>query len=281
KIDDKVNALYIAEVIQRVWDNETKKPEMLDEDYTRSVITTIAKSYWRNLSQQVSSHLSPEKTEKLTNKQINSRRRGRRQTAANHRHEAVPEFERSYEHQGSVALIDTDYGSDILSYDEAKLSTDTKDRRKDQGQGKTSCRVVGLEWQSIDYVAFLRMLDEIHRCGGGANTQDRSTEPSAKRHKLAKGRGKGKETLKMTFDAHPSDMSHRLPKSGKSTALLNTMVDAVWLERHKEEVKVVEGAEWPKEFRKNEREEDLALEDKKYLAELEEWQADEEDNTDE
>lgn len=72
-------------------------------------------------------------------------------------------------------------------------------------------------------------------------------------------------------------MSSHLLKSGKSTVLFNTMVNAAWLNKHKE-VKVVEGAEWLKDFRKSIREEDLAAEDKKYLDELEEWNADEEDN---
>ncbi|KAG1887340.1 hypothetical protein F4604DRAFT_1917158 [Suillus subluteus] len=53
--------------------NDTKKKgEMKDEDYDRTVISTIAKSYWQNLSQKISSHVSAEKMEKLTNKQKNA-----------------------------------------------------------------------------------------------------------------------------------------------------------------------------------------------------------------
>ncbi|KAG1791950.1 hypothetical protein EV424DRAFT_1336899 [Suillus variegatus] len=284
KIDDKVNSLYIAEVVQRVWDNETslrndakKKGEMKDEDYDRTVISTIAKLYWRNLSQQISSHVSAEKTEKLTNKQKNARRRGRRQTAANHRREAVPDFERSYGYQGSVALIDTDYGSDYVSYEEGELSPDSAERRKDQSQGKGSRKAVGLEWRSPAYVALFRVLDEIYRrkksgeVRGGE--QDRSAEPSAKRRKITKP----KDVHKSTFDAHPSQMSSRPPKSGKSTVLFNTMVSTAWLNEHKE-VEVVEGAEWLKDFIRNIHEGDLSLDDKNYLDELEEWYADEEDN---
>ncbi|KAG1736837.1 uncharacterized protein EDB91DRAFT_1055434 [Suillus paluster] len=285
KIDDKVNSLYIAEVVQRVWDNETslrndvkKKGEMKDEDYDCTVISTIAKSYWRNLSQQISSHVSAEKTEKLTIKQKNACRRGRRQTVtANHCREAVPDFEKSYGHQGSVALIDTDYGSDYVSYDEGELSPDSVERRKDQSQGKGSRKVIGLEWRSSAYIAFLRVLDEIHRrrksgeIKGGE--QDGPAEPSAKCCKITKP----KDVHKATFEAHPSQMSSRLPKSGKSTVLFNTMVNAAWLDKHKE-VKVVEGAEWLKDFNGSIHEGDLAVDDKKYLDELAEWYADEEDN---
>ncbi|KAG0694714.1 hypothetical protein DFH29DRAFT_815036 [Suillus ampliporus] len=280
KIDDKVNTLYIAEVIDRVWDNETT-PEMKDDDYKRSVITTMTKSYWRNLSQQISILVSAEKVEKLTNKQTNSRRRGRRQTVTNHRRGAIPDFEKSYECEGSVALIDTDYGSDYVSYEEGELSTDSAERRKDQNQGKGSRKVVGLEWRSLNYIAFLRVLDEIHRhrkSGGDnkgveTNAQEGTAGPPSKRRKVTKP----KDLHKTTFDARPSKMSSRLPKSGKSTVLFNTMVNAAWLEAHKE-VKVVEGMEWLKDFRKSIREEDLAAEDKKYLDKLEEWNADEEDN---
>ncbi|KAG0705871.1 hypothetical protein DFH29DRAFT_799369 [Suillus ampliporus] len=269
-IDDKVNALYIAEVIDRVWDNETT-PEMKDDDYKHSVITTMTKSYWRNLSQQISILVSAEKVEKLTNKQTNSRRRGRRQTVTNHRRSAIPDFEKSYECEGSVALIDTDYGSDYVSYEEGELSTDSAERRKDQNQGKGSRKVVGLEWRSLNYIAFLRVLDEIHRhrkSGGDnkgveTNAQEGTAGPPSKRRKVTKP----KDLHKTTFDARPSKMSSRLPKSGKSTVLFNTMVNAAWLEAHKE-VKVVEGMEWLKDFRKSIREEDLAAEDKKTAREM-------------
>ncbi|KAG1837600.1 hypothetical protein C8R48DRAFT_782646 [Suillus tomentosus] len=265
KIDDKVNTLYIAEVIDRVWDNEMclredpkKTPEMKDDDYKRSQISIL---------------VSAEKVEKLTNKQTNSRRRGRCQITANHRRGAIPDFEKSYECEGSVALIDTDYGSDYISYEEGELSTDSAERHKDQNQGKGSRKVVGLEWRSLNYIAFLWVLDEIHRHrkSGGynrgveTNAQEGTAGLSSKRHKVTKP----KDLHKTTFDAHPSKMSSCLPKSGKSTVLFNTMVNAVWLEGHKE-VKVVEGMEWLKDFRKSIREEDLVAEDKKYLDELEE-----------
>ncbi|KAG1735329.1 uncharacterized protein EDB91DRAFT_1083781 [Suillus paluster] len=226
---------------------------------------------------QISSHVSAEKTEKLTIKQKNACRRGRRQTAANRRREAVPDFEKSYGHQGSVALIDTDYGSDYVSYDEGELSPDSVERCKDQSQGKGSRKVIGLEWRSSAYIAFLRVLDEIHRCRKSGEIkggeQDGPAEPSAKRRKIMKP----KDVHKATFEAHPSQMSSRLLKSGKSTVLFNTMVNAAWLDEHKE-VKVVEGAEWLKDFNGSIHEGDLAVDDKKYLDELAEWYADEEDN---
>jgi hypothetical protein len=71
-------------------------------------------------------------------------------------------------------------------------------------------------------------------------------------------------------------MSPRLLKSGKST-LFNAMVCQKWLHEHKD-ITVVEGAEWLEEFCKNIHEGDLVGEDKKYINELEEWDADEEDN---
>lgn len=56
------------------------------------------------------------------------------------------------------------------------------------------------------------------------------------------------------------------------------MVDAQWLAEQVKVKVVVGGVEWLNGFHKHIREEDLATEDKKYLDELEEWLADEEDN---
>ncbi|KAG1856142.1 hypothetical protein F4604DRAFT_1590447, partial [Suillus subluteus] len=247
------------------------KPEMKDEDYDRTIITTLVKSYWRNLSQQVVTHMSAEKTQKLTNKQINSRCCGRHQTVTSHHRKAIPEFERTYGYQGSAALIDTDYGSDILSCDENNLSADTEKHCKDQNQGKGSWRVVGLEWWSSYYTAFVCILDEIYRCSW--NAQGRSAEPAVKCRKVTKPRDKHKTS----FNTHPSDMSPHLPKSGKSTVLFNMMVNQKWLHEHKD-IMVVEVAEWLKDLYKNIHDGDLAPEDKKYLDNMEEWYADEEDN---
>jgi len=73
-------------------------------------------------------------------------------------------------------------------------------------------------------------------------------------------------------------MSARLPQSGKSI-VVGSMVDAKWLAEQEQAVTVVAGgAEWLNGFYKRIHEGDLAAEDKTYLGELEEWNADEEDN---
>ncbi|OAX31838.1 hypothetical protein K503DRAFT_41098 [Rhizopogon vinicolor AM-OR11-026] len=166
-IDDTVNMSYIAAVVQRVWDNETvtecilfltlirqsfrndpkKKPKKKYEDYDRVFISTMTKSYWRNLNQQVSTQISTEKTVKLTNKQTNSLHRGRRQTVANNRREAVPEFEKIYGCEGSVALIDTWNRLPVIRGGSAKRgfcepAQGAKSRRRDSKGSETRVAII-------------------------------------------------------------------------------------------------------------------------------------------
>lgn len=45
-------------------------------------------------------------------------------------------------------MIDTDFASDILSYDEGDLSEDKLNQRAKSGAGKGANMAVGLEWRS-------------------------------------------------------------------------------------------------------------------------------------
>ncbi|KIJ15046.1 hypothetical protein PAXINDRAFT_12306 [Paxillus involutus ATCC 200175] len=114
----KVNDLYISEIINRVWTNETAlrnsekgKPEMEDDDYDIKVIRTMVKGYFRNLADQLKKHTNPEKLTKHAKKQIISRCRARRVAVATRRREAVATFEEIYKVEGAAALVDTDFGS--------------------------------------------------------------------------------------------------------------------------------------------------------------------------
>ncbi|OAX32890.1 hypothetical protein K503DRAFT_804837 [Rhizopogon vinicolor AM-OR11-026] len=116
-IDDTMKMSYIAAVVQRSFRNDPKKKtEMKDEDYNRVTISTVAESYWRNLNYSYNWWI----------------------WVANNRREAVPEFKKIYECEESVALIDTDYGTDYLSYVKDQLSEDSANRCKEQNMGKGS-----------------------------------------------------------------------------------------------------------------------------------------------
>jgi hypothetical protein len=47
-------------------------------------------------------------------------------------------------------MIDTDFATDVLSYDEDDLSEDTLSWRAKSGAGKGANMAVGLEWRSVD-----------------------------------------------------------------------------------------------------------------------------------
>lgn len=57
-------------------------------------------------------------------------------------------YEKETGREGAVAMIDTDFASDILSYSEDDLSEDTLTRRTKSGAGNSANMVVGLEWRS-------------------------------------------------------------------------------------------------------------------------------------
>ncbi|KIJ11913.1 hypothetical protein PAXINDRAFT_157126 [Paxillus involutus ATCC 200175] len=119
---------------------------MEDDDYDIKVIRTMVKSYFRNLADQLKKHTNPEKLTKYMKKQI-----------------TIGMFEEKYNVEGAAALVDTDFGSDYLSYDEDNLSDDSKARRQKQSIGKGSRMTIGLRWRTLDYVVFLRILDSLHK----------------------------------------------------------------------------------------------------------------------
>jgi hypothetical protein len=98
-IDDKINALFIKTVIQRIWQNEKVsaclsmcgeevltpstcqsqqaggKSEIADADFTMPAITSCVKNYWRNVHKQWCQRVDPEKHQKtLDNTKYRSRR---------------------------------------------------------------------------------------------------------------------------------------------------------------------------------------------------------------
>jgi len=89
-IDDKVNALFVKNVVQRIWQNEQVsaslsmcgqdeylhfelqrrrdgpggKGEIADANFTMPVITSCVKNYWRNVHKQWCQRMDPERRKK-------------------------------------------------------------------------------------------------------------------------------------------------------------------------------------------------------------------------
>ncbi|KAF8835077.1 hypothetical protein BDN67DRAFT_876584, partial [Paxillus ammoniavirescens] len=278
KIDHAVNARFINEIVDRVWENETAlcnnpngKPELPDAAYNKDVIIKMTKSYWRNLQMQVKARADPAKFLKLQDKQCNTRRRARRSLIANRRRQAVAGFELKYNVQGAAAMIDTDFGSDYLSFNDSSLSEDSRKRRKDQDAPTNGWMKVGLRWHSLDYVIFLIELDSIvkaHPTTQHSSTSTANAAPPAKHRKTTK---KG-DTSTKSFSVHPSKMSDKPPQSGKAqpTIPFKPMMRKAWLTANPS-VEVLEGMAWLQGFHARAKKGELAAKDRAYLGELAEW----------
>jgi len=70
--------------------------------------------------------------------------------AAKSRRKAALKYEKQSGNQGAVAMIDTDFGSDIVSCPEANMTDDTKKRQQAAGVGKGANMAVGYQWRNIN-----------------------------------------------------------------------------------------------------------------------------------
>lgn len=134
------------------------------------VIMQCAKDYFRNIHKQVVSRSDVDKAKKAQEKKDQIRQRTRRQTvsltfatkldvtyrryhitqATKNRRLAAVDWEKETGNIGAVAMIDTDYATDILLYDKGDPSEEKLIWRAKSGAGKGANMAVGLEWRSFD-----------------------------------------------------------------------------------------------------------------------------------
>ncbi|KAI6041001.1 hypothetical protein EDC04DRAFT_2602043 [Pisolithus marmoratus] len=137
KVDDNLNVKFLKEVGDCMYNNEKMQREQTqirtipNKSFSLEIIMECIKTYFRTI-----------------HKQEYGWRRGRRITVAAARHKAALQYEKESGHQGAAALIDTDFGSDILTCNDEEQTE----------AGQSANRVTGHAWRSIDYVAFLRWL---------------------------------------------------------------------------------------------------------------------------
>ncbi|KAG2141836.1 hypothetical protein DEU56DRAFT_911188 [Suillus clintonianus] len=278
-VDDEVNAKFIKEVIERVYDNErirrenpALKNDIPDDDFDKETITLCTKDYFRNVHKQAVTRTDPSKIEKANHKKTSGRQRGRRVTVTRNRREAAVAFEKETGNLGAVAMIDTDYASDILTTRD--LSEDSKVRRTMSGAGNAAKMAVGLQWRSPDYVAFLRFLTLRHMKKYDADEHEpavnASTSRPTKRRKTTEGSTRTKVYVKKTFDISPSQMDEDAPLSAKNNLPFKNMVAKHWRKNHPE-MKTLDGVPWLEGFWTALQDDDVIKEDYTYLQELEEW----------
>ncbi|KAG2740144.1 hypothetical protein P692DRAFT_20822782 [Suillus brevipes Sb2] len=264
-VDDEVNAKFIKKVIERVYDNErihrenpVLKNDIPDNDFNKETITLCTKDYFRNVHKQAVTRTDPTKIEKANHKKTSGRQRGRRVTVTRNRHEAAVAFEKETGNLGAVAMIDTDYVSDILT--SGDLSEDSKNRRMMSGAGNAAKMAVGLQWRSPDkYDA-----DE-HEPAVNA-----STSRPTKRRKTTEGSSRTKVYVKKTFDISLSQMDEDAPLSAKNNLPFKNMVAMHWRQKHPE-MKMLDRVPWLEGFWTALQDNEVIKEDYTYLKELEEW----------
>ncbi|KAG2746872.1 hypothetical protein P692DRAFT_201867427 [Suillus brevipes Sb2] len=101
------------------------------------------------------------KAEKAQQRKDLTRQRAHRQTVSDQITASsciALKYESQSGNKGALAIVDTDFASEVLLYSESELSADTIQRRKKADVGKTANLVRGYQWRSVDYVAFLRWL---------------------------------------------------------------------------------------------------------------------------
>ncbi|KAG1722491.1 uncharacterized protein EDB91DRAFT_1256047 [Suillus paluster] len=135
KIDLKVNAPFIQAVVDCVWNDEmtiransSGQGEIPDQAFTRPIITNM------------------HKLEKVKEHKDHGHHRSHHQNVTKSRQKAAIKFEEETGSHGAVAMIDTNFASDILSCSESDLSDDSKMCQQEVGVGKTANRVVGFQW---------------------------------------------------------------------------------------------------------------------------------------
>ncbi|KAG2141057.1 hypothetical protein DEU56DRAFT_755120 [Suillus clintonianus] len=266
---------FIQEIAMRLWNNEKALRERAgagqipDGAYAIGTISDCVKSYFRNVHKQYLEFNDDEKAEKAIRRKTNSKHRARRQTVTKVRRKAAKAFE-SQASQGAMAMIDTDFASDVLSYaSDGDLSDDTIQRRKDAGVGDSAFMVEGSDWRSVDYVAFLRWLTFKSK-NESEEGDDVNGRPPSKRRKVTQK----KKSSKSVFDLAPSKMNEDPPISHKKsnpTVPFRSMVSAKWLKTHPDMV-LLDGGEWLSGFYGTVSEKDVYKQDWTYLKELDGWQ---------
>jgi hypothetical protein len=196
-----------------------------------------------------------------------------------------------------MGMIDTEFGSELLSYESDDLSEDDKSRRQRAGVGKAANMAVGFEWRSVDvsihfsnigvknslfnvkYIAYLRWLSLRYQ-KKVTNQQDEpvavasqpAPNPDNPPKKCRKALKKTK-IVKTTFDTAPQKMNDQ-GFSSKKTVPFKHMVNSSWLEKHPDcAPRLLPGADWLIGFFSHLKNEDLLAEDMKYIQEVVQWRA--------
>ncbi|KAG1893908.1 uncharacterized protein F5891DRAFT_1195833 [Suillus fuscotomentosus] len=264
-VDEAVNAMFIKEIIDHVYNNEkchrespNLKAEVPDKDFDMQVIMQCTKDYFRNIHKQAMCCSNTSKAQKAEQKKEHGRQRAHRAAVTKSRHATAVIYEKETGREGAVAMIDTDFASDILSYSEDDLSEDTLTRWMKSGAGNLANMVL-TKYKSGNNKATTVDTDKIN-----------TIQPPKKHHKTAEGGTRLKRIVKKMFDISPEQMNEDAPSSAKKNLLFENMVADSWKNSHPD-MEMLEGVPWLKGFWASLTRDDLIKEDYEYLEELGEW----------
>ncbi|KAL4071541.1 hypothetical protein V8B97DRAFT_2023702 [Scleroderma yunnanense] len=268
-VDHTMNLQFLHAVVDSIMEDEKAKhaqgkTELEDNDYIPETVMTMAKSYWHTLATNICSSTDPDKQAKHTVLNTGKHQCMRRGM-----------FEKKYGVQEVVAMIDMDFSLDNQTINEEGLSENLKACCKAQDVPSNGWMRAGLTWWLLDYVAFLHILDTIHKQQCLADPKSTGFGPPPKHQKTTKK----KDNFTQIFNLHPSKMEDRPPHSGKSKLTIPfwMMFNETWLGAHPSQ-QVMDGMEWLGGFYLWAKEGDLTPNDHMYLDELAEYLAGDLDN---
>ncbi|KAG2048598.1 hypothetical protein BDR06DRAFT_975896 [Suillus hirtellus] len=275
-----MNAKFIKEVADCVYDDEKHcckslhtKGEIPDEDFNMQVIVQCTKDYFRNIHKQVLSRSDIGKAKKAQEKKDQICQWTCHQTVTKNHQLAALNWEKETGNVGAVGMIDTDFVSNILSYDEGDLSEDKLSQRVKSRAGKGANMAVGLEWcspQSLktpdDSKKALSEANTIATTEGTSSVTNLGIRECPSKHCRTTA-GQNKKLIKETFDISSDQMNKNLPKSARKNTPFENMITNHWKKTHPDMV-MLQGVEWLKGFWDEAQKDNFITEDWDYLVKL-------------
>ncbi|KAL4061858.1 hypothetical protein V8B97DRAFT_2027069 [Scleroderma yunnanense] len=237
KVDDELNAEFIKEVGNHVFNNEKSQGENIqlktipDKSFNLATITDCrAKELYSNQG-----------IYKVKARLEQGHQQAQHVIVAVAQHKVALQYKKESSNQGTAALILTDFRSDILTCEDNEASENTLQQRKDAEVGQSTNKVVGHAWRSINHVAFLCWLSLCAMTQQQHTTEELSVdqEPQHKWHRTTK------KQHKRVFNIALKHLNH--DKLSTNGMIFKVMVNKRWYDQHPDTV-IHEGINWLKGF---------------------------------
>ncbi|KAI6040804.1 hypothetical protein EDC04DRAFT_2893814 [Pisolithus marmoratus] len=172
KVDDDLNMKFLKEVADCVYNNEKMQREQTqirtipDKSFSPEIIMECVKTYFQTIHKCAKELNSADGVLRVKHRQEYGRRRGHRIMVAAARRKAALQYEKESGHQGAAALVNMDFGSDILTCNDEEIrdpneSAEEQLRESPPPPKSTLFKtMVDHRWQSANLEVVL--LDRVH-----------------------------------------------------------------------------------------------------------------------